>query len=100
LVKRTGLTVHLAGLELGDAVYLAKLDGPGLVKFDTYVGKRAPAHLTAVGKAILAFLPPEELSVALKQLDLSGGTERAIHSTRLLQQELANIRELGYAVED
>lgn len=100
LVKRTGLTVHLAGLELGDAVYLAKLDGPGLVKFDTHVGKRAPAHLTAVGKAILAFLPPDELEVALKQMDFSRGTERAVHSATLLQHELSNIREAGYAVED
>ncbi|MGH3385623.1 MAG: IclR family transcriptional regulator, partial [Nocardioidaceae bacterium] len=76
LVERTGLTVHLAGLELGEAVYLSKVDGPGLVKFDTYVGKRAPAHLTAVGKAILAYLAPDDLTAVMNQLDFAGGTTR------------------------
>ncbi len=100
LVERTGLTVHLAGLELGEAVYLSKVDGPGLVKFDTYVGKRAPAHLTAVGKAILAYLAPDDLTAVMNQLDFAGGTTRAIHSPRLLRQELTHIRRIGYAVED
>jgi len=100
LVKQTGLTAHLASLERGDAVYLARIDAPGLIRFDTHVGKRAPAHLTAVGKAILANLPAEALEPLLPVLDLSAGTDRAAHSDTALRQEFDRIRQAGYAVED
>lgn len=100
LVKQTGLTAHLASLERGDAVYLARVDAPGLIRFDTHVGKRAPAHLTAVGKAILANLPSEALEPLLPVLDLSAGTDRAAHSDAALRRELDRIRQAGYAVED
>ena len=100
LVRRTGLTVHLAALERGDAVYLSKVDGPGLVQFDTYVGKRSSAHLTAVGKAILAFINNDALKDVLPQLDFESGTEHAIRSPSLLSKEFERIRQVGYAVED
>lgn len=100
LVDEVGLTAHLASLEGGDAVYLARTDAPGLIRFDTFVGKRAPAHLTAVGKAILAHLPEEELDALLPTLNLAAGTERAVHSADDLRRELAKIRRTGYAVED
>lgn len=100
LVDKIGLTAHLASLEGSDAVYLARTDAPGLIRFDTFVGKRAPAHLTAVGKAILAYLPGDELDALLPTLNLAAGTDRAVHSARALRHELAEIREAGYAVED
>jgi DNA-binding IclR family transcriptional regulator len=100
LVKETGLTAHLASVEGGDAVYLARQDAPGLVRFDTYVGKRTPAHLTAVGKAILAHLTEDELDVLLPKLDFAAGTSRAVRSSDALRGELARIQQAGYAVED
>lgn len=100
LVEETGLTAHVATLERGEAVYLARVDGPGLIRFDTYVGKRAPAHLTAVGKAILAYLPEAELDALLPALDLRAGTTRAAHSADRLKSGLRETRERGYAVED
>jgi DNA-binding IclR family transcriptional regulator len=100
LVKQTGLTAHLASLERGDVVYLARIDAPGLIRFDTHVGKRAPAHLTAVGKAILAHLTAEAFDALLPALDLAAGTTRAVHSHTALRRELADIRLAGYAIED
>lgn len=100
LVQETGLTAHLASVEGGDAVYLARRDAPGLVRFDTYVGKRTPAHLTAVGKAILAHLPGAELDMVLPELDFTAGTARAVSSSDALRAELARIQEAGFAVED
>lgn len=100
LVEQTGLTAHLAALEDGQAVYLAKVERQGFVRFDTFVGKRTPAHLTAVGKAILAALPDDELDRVLPDLDLAAGTTRAVHTARGLRRELTDIRANGYAVED
>jgi DNA-binding IclR family transcriptional regulator len=100
LVEATGLTSHLALLEREEVVYVAKVDSPGFVKFETHVGKHAPAQLTAVGKAILAYLPSAEFDEILPRLDLRRGTANASHSARELRRTLESVRSTGYAVED
>ena len=76
LSQRTGLTTHLAALDGYHVVYLDRVDGHGLVRFDTYVGKRASVNLTAVGKAIAAYLPEAQLDEILRA-DFRRGTARA-----------------------
>jgi DNA-binding IclR family transcriptional regulator len=100
LVEQTGLTAHLAALERADAVYLARIDAPGLIRFDTYIGKRTPAHLTAVGKVMLAHLPAGELDELMSAFDLSAGTAKAVHSEKALRRRLVEIQKQGYAFED
>jgi DNA-binding IclR family transcriptional regulator len=99
LSHRTGLTSHLAALDGHQVVYLDKVDGHGLVRFDTYVGKRAPVNLTAVGKAIVAYLPEPQLDEILRA-DFRRGTERAPSLPFDFKAQLRAFRELGYMVED
>ena len=40
LVERSGLTAHLAVLDHGQAVYIAKADAPGFIKMNTWPGRR------------------------------------------------------------
>ncbi len=63
LTKAADETSHLAVLQGTDVIYLDKREPlkPG-VRLVTEVGTRLPAHLTAVGRAILARLDPEQLS--------------------------------------
>lgn len=101
LRDRIGLTVHLAVPSGDDRVaYLDKVDGPGIVRFDTYVGKQVDAHLTAVGKALLATLPPERMAEAVGPGPLRRGTDRSPATLDALALQLAEARERGYAVED
>ncbi|TYQ10286.1 UNVERIFIED_ORG: IclR family transcriptional regulator [Gordonia westfalica J30] len=53
--QRTGYTVQLGVVDRGDTVYLAKVNGRLSGPTPTAVGQRLPAHLTALGKAVLAF---------------------------------------------
>jgi DNA-binding IclR family transcriptional regulator len=99
LSERTGLTSHLAALDGYHVVYLDRVDGHGLVRFDTYVGKRAPVNLTAVGKAIVAYLPERELDEILRA-DFRRGTQRAPARPFDFKAQLACFRELGYTIED
>ncbi|MBV8718782.1 MAG: IclR family transcriptional regulator, partial [Chloroflexi bacterium] len=69
------------------------------MRFDTYVGKRAPVNLTAVGKAIVAYLPEPELDEILR-VDFRRGTERAPALPYDFKAQLRDFRELGYMVED
>lgn len=97
-----GLTVHLATpADDGRVVYLDKVDGPGFVRFDTYVGKQSEAHLTAVGKALIAHLPPAELEPAIaRAARRHGATGRGPGTAAALRAQLAEVRARGYALED
>jgi DNA-binding IclR family transcriptional regulator len=99
LSQRTGLTTHLAALDGFHVVYLDRVDGHGLVRFDTYVGKRASVNLTAVGKAIVAYLPETQLDEILRA-DFRRGTERAPARPYDFKIQLRAFCELGYMVED
>jgi DNA-binding IclR family transcriptional regulator len=61
----TGLVAHLAVLEGAEIVYLDKIGGPRAVDVPSRVGGRAPAHRTALGKAMLACLTPEQVEAQL-----------------------------------
>jgi DNA-binding IclR family transcriptional regulator len=100
LVDRTGLTTHLAVLDRGQAVYVERLDAPGFVKMDTWVGRRMYVHATSVGKALAAFLPKEDIDVILREHGLPRQTPRTLGSAARLHAELEKVREAGFAVDD
>lgn len=84
LAVQTRLTVHLAVLEGPFVRYLDKI-GDGTASVPSRVGGILPAHLTAVGKAILAYQDPESLDVLLSRHGLSIDLV-AVH------RELASVR--------
>lgn len=100
LVKRTHFTAHLAVLEKNQAVYIQKVTGPGLVQFDTFVGKRTNLHCTAVGKVLLAYSPALASAQFLSKSTLARYTEKTIASVSALRKALDKVREEGYALED
>ncbi|MFC7495768.1 MULTISPECIES: IclR family transcriptional regulator [unclassified Nocardioides] len=95
LQVRTGLVVHLAVLEGGDVFYLDKVGGRFAAAVPSRVGGRAPTHCTALGKAMLAWLPPEEVERLVADR-LGAGPERrtarTIPDVATLHQELHRIR--------
>jgi DNA-binding IclR family transcriptional regulator len=100
VTEQTGLSAHCAVLENGQAVYVGKVETPGMIKLATWVGRRMEAHCTAVGKAMLSYLPSEELAAFLEQRRLPRHTENTIHSQEALRQELKNIRSRRHSYED
>jgi DNA-binding IclR family transcriptional regulator len=83
----------------GESIYIDRVANDGFVQFSSYVGMRWPAHSSAVGKALLAFLPVAELRRTLKQMTLHKVTPRTITSRRALETQLASFRRLGYTWE-
>src|SRR5262249_2813884 len=61
LVESSGFTAHCAILDNGRAVYVEKVEAPGFVKMDTWLGRRMEVHSTSVGKALVAHLPDAEI---------------------------------------
>lgn len=99
LVRESGLTGHLAVLRDGESIYIDRAASDGLVQFSTYIGMRWPAHCSAAGKALLAFLSDVERRSILKHLSLHRATPRTITSRRILENQLRSFRLLGYAWE-
>ena len=100
LTHRTGLTSHLAILERGEAVYVEKVDAPGFIKMDTWVGRRMQVNTTSVGKAQVAYLPTDEVEALLHLHGLKARTPHSITSRERFHRELARVRSQGYAVDD
>lgn len=99
LVRESGLTGHLAVRQGGDSMYLDRVASDSMLQISSYVGLRWPLHTSAVGKALLAFLPEAELARLLKQMTLKKLTPGTITSRDVLEQQLCRFRRLGYTWE-
>jgi IclR family pca regulon transcriptional regulator len=102
---------ELVGEQL-EAASLAVPDGPDMVYVervqaglarlgvDVHVGSRAPAHSTAVGQAVLAWLPAEARTRVLGARPLDRRTPATITDPAMLEAKLARIRAEGFALSD
>jgi DNA-binding IclR family transcriptional regulator len=55
LMEKTHLTVHMATLEQYEAVIIAKVEPPGLLRLASWTGKRMDVHCTGVGRRLSPF---------------------------------------------
>ena len=90
---------HLGRLDGADVVYLAKRESPHPLRMYSAVGRRLPAHATAMGKAMLAQRPWEEVDALLPK-DLAALTTSTITTRTRLREELVLTRERGFAIDD
>jgi DNA-binding IclR family transcriptional regulator len=100
LQERIHLTVHLAVLDQGEAVYIEKVEAPGFFKVNTWVGRCMYLHSTSVGKCLIACLPKPEVESLLHQQGLKKRTPKTITSFAKLLAELELVRTQGHAVDD
>lgn len=93
-------TVQLAKLDGVENVYLAKADSTHLLRLQSDVGGRLPAHATGLGKVLLAYLPPAELDRRYAGVALAPVTPNTFTDRRRLAAELAAIRERGFGIDN
>jgi DNA-binding IclR family transcriptional regulator len=95
----TGETAHLAVLDDGDVLYIAKVESKRPLRIPSQVGRRLPPHCTGIGKVLLAWLPPAELDQLIRRRGLPRFTPYTICDPKDLQSELMLIRHRGYALD-
>jgi len=102
LAYETGETVNLAVLDHTEILILHVIESGHEFRMAAKVGRRQPAHLTALGKAIAAFLPQEDLETLLQNLPkpLEGRTPNSIRDLTALQADLERTRERGYSLDN
>jgi IclR family transcriptional regulator, pca regulon regulatory protein len=79
----------------GDIVYVARVETSRIMRIDLDIGTRLPAHVTSMGRVLLAGLPPEELDRHLARHGLDDGPEREV-----LLRTLARVAAEDYALVD
>jgi DNA-binding IclR family transcriptional regulator len=100
LVEKIRMTVHLAVLDQGEAVYIEKVEAPGFFKVNTWVGRRMFLHSTSVGKCLMAWLPRQDVETIVKQQGLKKRTPKTIVTLAKLLAELERVKQAGFAVDD
>ncbi|KKB39135.1 IclR family transcriptional regulator [Bacillus thermotolerans] len=99
LESETNEVVHLVVYDQGEVVYIEKLDGDETLRMHSKVGKRAPVHCTSVGKAIMAYLPREEVQSIIERKGLPAHTAHTIVEKEILLNELDEVKKKGYAFD-
>jgi DNA-binding IclR family transcriptional regulator len=100
LWKSTQETVNLAVLDQGTVLYVDVIESPHEFRLSSRVGTRRSVHVTALGKALSAFLPTELRENILGSIAFQPATSRTIGNLVQFRQELDKIRRQGYAVDD
>lgn len=100
LAARIGEIVHLSILDGAEIVYLEKKGTGQVLTVATRVGGRHPAYASAMGKVLLASLPPERVEETFKGRELAALTPRTITDQARLRGELEQIRVQDYALDD
>jgi PcaR/PcaU/PobR family beta-ketoadipate pathway transcriptional regulator len=95
-----GESVNLAILEGTQIVYVERIKTEQLLNINVDVGSRFPLHCTSMGKAILAFMPKEQLDQLMNGMDFTPHTIHTIKSKMALMKELEQVRRRGFAVND
>lgn len=93
-----GYTVHYARRDEAHVLYLASRESRDAVRVVSRVGRRLPAHITALGQALLADLTTEEVNRVLPA-SLESYTKHSITEQDALHAELASVRDRGWALE-
>jgi IclR family acetate operon transcriptional repressor len=96
----TGESVHLAVLQADNIVTLVKREARHAVRVDSGVLGRSDApHATATGKAMIAWLPEDQIRRMVPAHDIKRFTDKTITDFDALIEELRLVRRYGYAMD-
>jgi len=101
LVGEVNEAASIGVLEGVEVVYIERMQaGMTRLGVDVRIGSRVPVHSTAIGHAIVGFLPRAEQERILATAPRKKMTDRTVTDVKTLLKRLKQVRERGYAVAD
>jgi DNA-binding IclR family transcriptional regulator len=101
LAEMSSETVQMGVLDGVEVTYIARHDGRQPIRLASEIGRRLPASCTAMGKAALASLPPDQLARRYSGIRwLPAMTAQSHRTVEALLTDLDAVRERGYAIDD
>jgi DNA-binding IclR family transcriptional regulator len=87
-------------LDRGNQLYLHHIHGPSQLNVIGEPGNRGPLYCTAMGKVLIAFAPAEVRDKLVATLELQQRGPRTITDRQAFAEEIARVRDDGYAIAD
>ena len=100
LSELTTETVHLAVPVGTHMVYIDKIGSPRTVVMASRIGQHLPLHCSALGKAYLSAMPPDERRAVVDGLPLERRTERTLADRDALLDDLETCARRGFAIDN
>jgi IclR family KDG regulon transcriptional repressor len=100
LNEATGETVHLGTLQDDEIVYVEKVEARHQIRMHSRIGGTATLHCAGVAKGILAFLPDVRRLHLIESRELARRTVNTLTTVKQLEDDLAETRARGFAVDD
>lgn len=100
MTAETGWTSRVGVLDEAFAVIIGRVDGPGIVRFQSNLARRELPHCSAIGKALLSHLPEERVRSIVARTGLPARTATTITDVEHLLRELDGVRAKAFAVDD
>ncbi|KUO76908.1 MAG: IclR family transcriptional regulator [Clostridia bacterium BRH_c25] len=100
LMESVNEVVHLVVREGNKIVYIDKVEANNTIRMASSIGKRSPMYCTSVGKAILAYLPVQEVEEVWNISKVEKLTKYTITNFEDLKRELNMVKEKGYAIDN
>ena len=93
-------SASLAVIDHCDVVFVARARSPSLVSTTVDVGSRLPAHVTALGRVLLANLPDEQIDRYLEGAHIQRLTDLTKVDPEQIKQAVLDAREKRYSMVD
>jgi IclR family pca regulon transcriptional regulator len=93
-------SASLAVIDHYDVVFVARARSPSLVSTTVDVGSRLPAHVTALGRVLLANLPDEQIDRYLEGARIQRLTDLTKVDPEQIKQAVLDAREKRYSMVD
>lgn len=97
LRNQLGETINLGKVRGDSVLYLETVESEHAFRVSPALGIRDPLHVTSIGKAILAWLPPERRPVLANWQKL---TPHSISDATCFAEELRVTRQRGFAIDN
>jgi DNA-binding IclR family transcriptional regulator len=99
IVNKCKETTTMFVRENDKAICVLGEESEQIIKAYLMIGREIPLHCTAAGRAMLAYLPEDEVEQILQISGMKKYMKKTIIDKDLLYEDLAEVREKGYAIE-
>ncbi|MFP4198511.1 MAG: IclR family transcriptional regulator, partial [Halanaerobium sp.] len=100
LGELTKETVHLGVIDDFKVFYIDKVESSHTIRMYSSIGKGGPLYCTGIGKVLLAFSGQKYIEKFIKRVKFVKYTENTIINKKDLRDQLAAIKNKGYAVDN
>lgn len=93
-------TIHLCIEDMGEVLYVDKIESNQTIRMFSRVGSRAPMYCTGVGKMLLSGMEDAKYQEVTDKITFVSKTENTIKNKKELNEELEVIKNQGYALDN